>query len=158
MSGRVPRPRICNAFGLSRIFGLGCSHFARRYFGNRFCFFLLGLLRCLSSPRSPLLPMYSEEATPTLPEAGCPIRKSPALSLLDGSPKLIAAYHVLHRLLAPRHPPSALCSLTTNKYTQQQNCLCLPNENPICQRTFRYCDEPKAQRQRRLIFAFTCQL
>src|SRR5258705_8629102 len=29
-----------------------------------------------------------------------------------GSPKLIAAYHVLHRLLAPRHPPYALSSLT----------------------------------------------
>ncbi len=27
------------------------------------------------------------------------------------SPKLIAAYHVLHRLLTPRHPPSALNSL-----------------------------------------------
>ena len=31
-----------------------------------------------------------------------------------GSPKLIAAYHVLHRLLAPRHPPYALSSLTIN--------------------------------------------
>jgi hypothetical protein len=29
-----------------------------------------------------------------------------------GSPKLIAAYHVLHRLLAPRHSPYALSSLT----------------------------------------------
>ena len=29
-----------------------------------------------------------------------------------GSPSLIAAYHVLHRLLAPRHPPCALSSLT----------------------------------------------
>ena len=31
-----------------------------------------------------------------------------------GSSQLIAANHVLHRLLAPRHPPSALTSLTTN--------------------------------------------
>ncbi len=31
-----------------------------------------------------------------------------------GSPKLIAACHVLHRLLAPRHPPYALSSLTFN--------------------------------------------
>ena len=30
-----------------------------------------------------------------------------------GSPKLIAANHALHRLLAPRHPPCALSSLTT---------------------------------------------
>ena len=29
------------------------------------------------------------------------------------SPKLFAACHVLHRLLAPRHPPRALCNLTS---------------------------------------------
>ncbi len=29
-----------------------------------------------------------------------------------GSPKLIAACHVLHRLFLPRHPPCALSSLT----------------------------------------------
>ena len=28
------------------------------------------------------------------------------------SPKLFAAYHVLHRLLVPRHPPYALISIT----------------------------------------------
>ena len=33
------------------------------------------------------------------------------------SPKLIAACHALHRLLAPRHPPSALSSLKTTKLT-----------------------------------------
>jgi hypothetical protein len=48
-----------------------------------------------------------------LPAPGCPIRKSPDQSLLSGSPKLIAASHVLHRRLAPRHPPYALSSLTT---------------------------------------------
>jgi hypothetical protein len=31
----------------------------------------------------------------------------------SGSPRLIAAGHALHRLLMPRHPPYALCSLTT---------------------------------------------
>ena len=34
-----------------------------------------------------------------------------------GSPRLIAACHVLHRRLLPRHPPCALSSLTT-KFTQ----------------------------------------
>ena len=32
-----------------------------------------------------------------------------------GSPKLIAACHVLHRLLVPSHPPLALSYLTTEK-------------------------------------------
>ena len=30
--------------------GLGCSRFAHRYLGNRFCFFFVWLLRCFSSP------------------------------------------------------------------------------------------------------------
>ena len=32
------------------------------------------------------------------------------------SPKLIAAYHVLHRLSVPRHPPNALISLNHSHY------------------------------------------
>ena len=35
------------------------------------------------------------------------------------SPKLFAACHVLHRLLAPRHPPRALCSLTPQPLTKR---------------------------------------
>jgi hypothetical protein len=31
-----------------------------------------------------------------------------------GSPTLIAAYHALHRLLVPRHPPCAFCRLISN--------------------------------------------
>jgi hypothetical protein len=31
------------------------------------------------------------------------------------SPQLIAAYHALHRLLTPRHPPYALSSLTEHR-------------------------------------------
>ena len=35
--------------------GLGCSPFARHYLGNHFCFLLLWVLRCFSSPRLPSL-------------------------------------------------------------------------------------------------------
>ena len=38
---------------------LGSSQFARRYYGNRFYFLFLEVLRCFSSLRSPLKPMYS---------------------------------------------------------------------------------------------------
>ena len=67
---------------------------------------------------------------------GFPIQKSPDLSLFSDSPKLIAANHVFHRLLAPRHPPCALCSLTINQITQHLilNLYTLFN----CQRTFVY--------------------
>ena len=59
--------------------------------------------------------MYSPYVTGALPPVGFPIRKSPGQSLFSGSPKLIAAYHVLHRLSLPRHPPYALSSLTIKK-------------------------------------------
>ena len=42
-----------------------------------------------------------------LPHSGIP-GSTPAC----GSPRLIAAYHALHRLLVPRHPPPTLSSLT----------------------------------------------
>jgi hypothetical protein len=40
--------------------------------------------------------------------------------LVDSSPRPIAASHVLHRLLVPRHPPFALDNLTKNRPTPQQ--------------------------------------
>ena len=64
--------------------------------------------------------MYSVQDDPELPGPGCPIRKSPDQSLLSGSPKLNAASHVLHRLLAPRHPLYALSSLTIFANTTQR--------------------------------------
>ncbi len=49
---------------------------------------------------------------------GFPIRNSPDQSSFGSSPKLIAARHVLHQLLVPRHPPCTLSSLIT----QISNC------------------------------------
>jgi hypothetical protein len=43
---------------------------------------------------------------------GFPHSDIPGSKPVCGSPRLIAAYHVLHRLLVPRHPPCALSSLT----------------------------------------------
>src|SRR5579859_7314942 len=39
------------------------------------------------------------------------IRESRPQRSVDSSPGLIAVFHALHRLLAPRHPPHALSSL-----------------------------------------------
>ena len=57
--------------------------------------------------------MYSPQDAAVLPAAGFPIRRSTDQSLVSGSPWLIAATHVLRRLLEPRHPPHALSSLVT---------------------------------------------
>src|SRR3954447_4615161 len=44
---------------------------------------------------------------------GSPIRTPWDHSSVDSSPRPIAASHVLHRLLVPRHSPCALSNLTT---------------------------------------------
>src|SRR5215831_14203543 len=62
--------------------------------------------------------MNSSQDDWPLRQPGCPIRRSPDQSLLSGSPKLIAANHALHRLLAPRHPPCALSSLTIKPFVR----------------------------------------
>ena len=46
---------------------------------------------------------------------GFPIRTSSDHSSVDNSPRTIAASHVLHRLLMPRHPPCALKHFTTTR-------------------------------------------
>ena len=42
---------------------------------------------------------------------GFPIQTPPDQCVFGHSPRLIAAYHVFHRLSAPRHPPVALINL-----------------------------------------------
>jgi hypothetical protein len=109
-----PRNPGCTTLAGLHAFGLGSSHFARRYYGNHGCFLLLRVLRCFSSPRSPRSPMDSVIDIPELPEMGSPIQKSSAQCLFSGSPKLIAANRVFHHHPAPRHPSSALSSLAIN--------------------------------------------
>jgi hypothetical protein len=53
---------------------------------------------------------------------GLPHSEIPGSKPVCGSPGLIAACHVLHRLCAPRHPPSTLSSLTI-KYLRRVVCI-----------------------------------
>ena len=91
--------------------GLGCSPFARRYSGNRGCFLFLRVLRCFSSPRSPLTAYGFSGRYHDMTRGGLPHSEISGSTVGCTSPELIAAYHVLHRLLVPRHPPCALSSL-----------------------------------------------
>jgi hypothetical protein len=59
--------------------------------------------------------------TRALPRVGFPIRKSRDQRLVSTYPGLIAAAHVLLRLLAPRHPPCALILLIGEEH-QIQRC------------------------------------
>ena len=63
--------------------------------------------------------MYSGWGNTPSRVLGFPIRTSADRHLVDSSPQLFAVTHVLHRFLAPRHPPLALCSL------EEQRCSCL---------------------------------
>ena len=85
---------------------MGSSAFARHYLRNHFCFLLLGVLRCFSSPRSPH-PIGDGTSTAA---GGFPHSEIPGSSRICRSPGLIAAYHVLLRLHEPRYPPFALLS------------------------------------------------
>src|SRR5687767_15584083 len=59
--------------------------------------------------------MYSALNDAALPASGLPIRRSAGQCLFSDSPRLIAAVHVLLRLLVPRHPPCALNILTVRR-------------------------------------------
>ena len=98
--------------------GLGSSYFARHYFRNRFLFLFLWVLRCFSSPRSLLIHYFTHVWIISLFSL-IEFPHSDIYGLMDicSSPQLFAAYHVLHRLLVPRHSPCALSSLTLSFIT-----------------------------------------
>ena len=63
----------------------------------------------------PALPSWPYEFRPGydgMTHRGFPHSDIPGSKLVCSSPRLFAAYRVLHRLLAPRHSPYALSSLT----------------------------------------------
>src|SRR5437773_1440231 len=85
--------------------------------------------------------MDSARSTRALPRVGFPIRRSRDQRLVSTSPALIAAAHVLHRLLAPRHPPCALVLLI------EKNTLCVAMEFSRCMRA----RSPKRKPSRRTV-------
>ena len=54
-------------------------------------------------------------------QRGFPHSEIPGSKLVCSSPGLIAAYRVLHRLLAPRHSPYALSSLTISNSNSRRS-------------------------------------
>src|SRR5262249_19136891 len=70
----------------------------------------LRVLRCFSSPAYLLTAYGFSSGSPGITQAGLPHSEIPGSQPAGGSPRLIAAIHVLHRLLVPRHPPCALAS------------------------------------------------
>ena len=72
-------------------------------------------------------PAYAYFVQRTLTEycsAGFPHSEIPGSMLMCGSPRLIAACHVLLRLSMPRHSPCALSSLTSSERTSYPSLPC----------------------------------
>src|SRR5687767_13324813 len=86
-------------------------------------------------------------------QSGFPHSEIPGSKPACGSPRLIAACHVLHRLLAPRHSPYALSSLTKcslhliffSPACADETTLCVVKKLPIAEysvvkKSLSYCD------------------
>jgi hypothetical protein len=77
-----------------------------------FCCLFLWVLRWFTSPRCPRTAYGFGGGSFGMNRREFPHSEIPGSKLVCSSPGLIAAYRVLHRLLAPRHSPYALSSLT----------------------------------------------
>ena len=93
--------RSCNTADTTlaglHIDGLGCSPFARRYWGNRVCFLFLRVLRWFTSPGWLRHPMYSDAALEDCPRGVAPFGDLRVKACL----RLTEAYRSLPRPSSP---------------------------------------------------------
>ena len=66
---------------------------------------------CIQGKSTWLTSLFIAEAKNNKMSGGFPHSEISGSKPIPGSPKLNAGYHVLHRLLLPRHPPNALFAL-----------------------------------------------
>ena len=103
----IPRSETpgCTHPGLALPFSLAATHRI-----TCCCLFLRYL--DVSVHRVPFLNLWIGLRMPEVCSGGFPHSEISGSMGICPSPKLFAAYHVLHRLLVPRHPPYALISIT----------------------------------------------
>ena len=82
----------------------------------RVCFIPLciqGMIPFIDTWKPQPQPSIARECNSDFPsiKGGFPHSEIRGSKLIRSSPRLIAAYHVLHRLCMPRHPPNALLTL-----------------------------------------------
>ena len=104
---------VRNPYRITTI-GLASSRFARRYFGNLGWFLFLRLLRCFSSAGLPQYDYFIHHTVMEYCSTGFPHSEIHESMDICSSSWLIAACHVLLRLLMPRHSSYALISLTSS--------------------------------------------
>ena len=97
--GVVLQPHPCRNMD-----GLGCSPFARHYWGNHCLFSFPAGTKMFQFPALASIIRWML----SLQDNGLSHSEIRGSGVICTSPQLIAAYHVLHRLREPRHPPCAL--------------------------------------------------
>ncbi|KAL2224737.1 UNVERIFIED_CONTAM: hypothetical protein Sindi_3058300, partial [Sesamum indicum] len=83
-----------------RFHGLGCSHFARRYYGNRFLLSFPLATKMFQFARLSLACPWIQQQFERLPYSGIS-----GSMLIFNSPKHFVDYYALPRLWVPRYPP-----------------------------------------------------
>ena len=110
-SKNAPQPPHHNAYRLAwHEFGL--FPFRSPLLGEYLRFLFLRVLRCFTSPGIAPTAYEFSGGSHNMTRAGFPHSEISGSKPVCDSPKHIAAYHVLHRLLTPSHPPQTLRSLT----------------------------------------------
>ena len=92
--------------------GLGYVRVRSPLLAESLLFSLPGGTEMVHFPPLPSPPYGFRRRYSGITRCGFPHSDIPGSKLVCSSPRLIAAYRVLHRLLAPRHSPYALSSLT----------------------------------------------
>ncbi len=107
-SSRLPQPRSEDRFGL-------CPLSLAATYGVSVDFLSCGYLDVSVPHVRSSRPMHSavRDAIWLPSDDGFPHSEIPGSTLIGSFPGLIAACHVLHRLITPRHPPCTLNSLIT---------------------------------------------
>ena len=94
--------------------GLGSSPVARHYWGNHCLFSLPAGTKMFQFPA--FASVHEIQMTGLQPD-GLSHSEIPGSKDICSYPRLIAAYHVLHRLREPRHPPDALTFFRHSRLT-----------------------------------------
>ena len=105
-------------------YGFGLFRFRSPLLTESILFLFLRLLRCFTSPGIANSTLCIQWRRTGFNQHRLPHSEICGSKCICHYPQLIAAYHVLHRLLAPRHSPCTLCSLI--------NLLCIADRSQPC--------------------------
>ena len=117
-SSAAPQPPLKNACRLN-FNGFGLFPFRSPLLREYLRFLFLRVLRCFTSPGIATCTYEFSASSCSMTRTGLPHSEICGSKPVCGSPQHIAAYHVLHRLLTPSHPPQTLRSLTLCLFSSQ---------------------------------------